>query len=155
LLGSIAPEKSIRFSPTTLGIEDNNKHVGRCLVLDDWDDDGDMDVITSTLNGPPHLYRNENISKGNSCKITLEQPGLNREAIGAKITLLDQDRQFSQAMLRQYSFQSSGRASVLVTTSNASILNQWVKIHWPDGTEEMFQLTADAMKLKKGGGKNR
>jgi enediyne biosynthesis protein E4 len=155
LLGSIAPEKSIRFSPTTLGIEDNNNHVGRCLVLDDWDDDGDMDVITSTLNGPPHLYRNENISKGNSCKITLEQPGLNREAIGAKITLLDQDRQFSQAMLRQYSFQSSGRASVLVTTSNASILNQWVKIHWPDGTEEMFQLTADAMKLKKGGGKNR
>ncbi|MDG2084718.1 MAG: VCBS repeat-containing protein [Planctomycetota bacterium] len=153
LIGSMTTEKSVRFSPTTLGIGENKNHVGRCLVLDDWDNDGDMDVITSTLNGPPHFYRNETIAQGNSCKITLEQSGLNREAIGAKLTLLDQVHPFSQVMLRQYSFQSSGRASVVMTTTQPSIINTWVKVRWPDGIEELFKLSTDSMKLIKGAGK--
>jgi hypothetical protein len=124
-----------------------SKHAGRCAVFSDLDDDGDIDVLTSSLNGSPLLYRNTPPQGASSVQIRLQQSGLNRAGIGSIVTLKNGTTTTTLPIIRQSSFQSSMDAKVVFGTSShatsvGAVLQQpiEVEVRWPDGSIELFPI---------------
>lgn len=62
--------------------------VGRGAAYGDIDNDGDIDVLVTTSNGPPHLFRNDGGNRNNWIKIQLYGSKSNRNGIGARIRII-------------------------------------------------------------------
>lgn len=59
--------------------------VGRGAAYGDYDNDGDLDVLLTTCNGPAKLFRNDGGNQKNWIAIELEGTQSNRDAIGAVV----------------------------------------------------------------------
>ena len=155
LMGSRTKEGNLLFKEMNQQIENQTSHVGRCLILSDLDRDGDEDVISSTLNGSPHIYRNNiNPNKGNgvsSATVKLRQKEPNLHAIGSTIRILDTANTVEYPVLRNSSFQSTGLSTVTLPL-NGEKEPQYVEIKWPDGSKELFPIKKGYQILDKGRG---
>lgn len=112
--------------------------VSRGLVTADLDDDGDLDLFFIEMDAPPTLLRNDLEGGGAWIGFTLQGPGKNRDAIGAKVTVID----------------SAGVVRVDQRTSGESYFSTpdprlffglggasgpvSVSVLWPDGTQSEF-----------------
>lgn len=61
--------------------------VGRGAAYGDIDNDGDIDILLTTSNGPAHLFRNDGGNENNWVKIRLVGSKSNRNGIGARIRI--------------------------------------------------------------------
>ncbi len=61
--------------------------VARGAVNGDFDNDGDLDVIVSTNNGPARLYRNDGGNRSRFLRVKTIGTRSNRDGIGAKVTV--------------------------------------------------------------------
>jgi hypothetical protein len=62
--------------------------VSRGVAFGDIDNDGDVDIVISNNNGPLRLLLNQSGSKLHWLEMRLQSSGPNRDAIGAKVTVL-------------------------------------------------------------------
>ena len=85
-------EGNLQFvdTDTTYGIQ--NKWTSRGMAYSDYDNDGDLDILTVVLNVPMNesgwqtlLYRNEKGNEKNWLQVKLEGVEVNRDAYGSKI----------------------------------------------------------------------
>ncbi|WP_255484118.1 CRTAC1 family protein [Granulicella sp. 5B5] len=63
--------------------------VGRGMAVGDFDNDGRMDAVVTTNDGPAHLLHNETSTKNHWLTLLLVGHVSNRDAIGAQIKLID------------------------------------------------------------------
>ncbi len=128
-------------------------HISRGLVTGDIDSDGDLDMLVSNGHGPARLFRNDVAAKDNWLMVRAVDPVLNRDAIGAVITV----RAGSQTMIRPvthcYSYLSSSEAVTHFGLGSAALADE-VRITWPDGSVERFvDIEANqAITLQRGAG---
>jgi enediyne biosynthesis protein E4 len=61
--------------------------VGRGAAYGDFDNDGDLDLLLTTNNGPARLLRNDNGNQNDLLRIRLVGTRSNRDAIGARVTV--------------------------------------------------------------------
>ena len=61
--------------------------VGRGAAYGDFDNDGDLDLLITSNNGPARLLRNENANQNDLLRVKLVGARANRDGIGAKVTL--------------------------------------------------------------------
>jgi hypothetical protein len=61
--------------------------VGRGAAYGDFDNDGDLDLLITSNNGPARLLRNENANQNDLLRVKLVGTRANRDGIGAKVTL--------------------------------------------------------------------
>jgi len=61
--------------------------VGRGAAFGDIDNDGDLDLIITTNNGPARVLRNENGNQNDLLRVKTVGTRSNRDGIGAKVTL--------------------------------------------------------------------
>ncbi|HZD48714.1 MAG TPA: ASPIC/UnbV domain-containing protein, partial [Silvibacterium sp.] len=61
--------------------------VGRGAAYGDFDNDGDLDLLLTTNNGPARLLRNDNANQNDMLRVKTVGTRSNRDGIGAKITL--------------------------------------------------------------------
>jgi enediyne biosynthesis protein E4 len=61
--------------------------VGRGAAYADFDNDGDLDLLLTTNNGPARLLRNENGNQNDMLRVKVVGTRSNRDGIGAKITM--------------------------------------------------------------------
>jgi hypothetical protein len=61
--------------------------VGRGAAFGDIDNDGDLDLIITTNNGPARVMRNENANQNDLLRVKTVGTRSNRDGIGAKVTL--------------------------------------------------------------------
>jgi hypothetical protein len=61
--------------------------VGRGAAYGDYDNDGDLDLLITSNNGPARLLRNENANQNDLLRIKTVGTRSNRDGIGAKLTL--------------------------------------------------------------------
>jgi len=70
-----------------LGRALNRAIVGRGAAYGDFDNDGDLDLLITTNNGPARLLRNDNANQNDLLRVRTVGTRSNRDGIGAKVVL--------------------------------------------------------------------
>ncbi|WP_162944764.1 VCBS repeat-containing protein [Flavisolibacter nicotianae] len=103
----------------------------------DLDNDGDLDVVINNINGPAFVYKNTGSAGGetklgNTLMIKLVGSGMNRRAIGARVTVYSHGRKmyYEHQPTRGYLSTVDDRAFFGLGTDAAA---DTVKVEWPDG----------------------
>ena len=112
--------------------------VSRGLLTGDIDNDGDLDVLVTNSNGPAQLFRNDAVSQGNWLSLRAFDPALNRDAVGALISVKTDDSTYIRPVMHTRSYLSSGDATVHVGIGAAG--NVTIDVTWPDGSRERFEI---------------
>jgi hypothetical protein len=109
--------------------------VGRGAAYGDYDNDGDLDVIMMTNNGPARLLRNEGAA-GARVRITLAGASSNRDAIGARVRLMRDAGPTSWRMVKTGSSYLSQSELPLTFGLGGSPKINGIEVAWPDGRIE-------------------
>ncbi len=112
--------------------------VGRGLATGDIDNDGRIDAVVSTNDGPAHVVHNETKTANHWLILKLVGHTSNRDAIGALVKIMTaQGPQYATATTAS-SYLSSGdkRVHFGLGTDAAA---QTVEIHWPSGIQQVLK----------------
>jgi enediyne biosynthesis protein E4 len=112
--------------------------VGRGAAYADIDNDGDLDLLLTTNNGPARLLRNENGNQNDMLRVKVVGTRSNRDGIGTKITLT------SSKGARQFAIVKSGSSylsqSELPITFGLGKPDEArtvsIELIWPSGKKE-------------------
>jgi hypothetical protein len=125
------------------GVAAPERSRGGALV--DFDLDGRLDLVVVNRRAPVMLYRNVTADVGSWLSIGLQQPGGNRDAIGARITVVtDAGRQSVQHVIGggHAGGQLLPRHFGLGDATSADVI-----VRWPDGTRSEMHLNANRSHL--------
>ncbi|MBW2274523.1 MAG: CRTAC1 family protein [Deltaproteobacteria bacterium] len=124
---------------------------GRGVATLDYDNDGDLDIFIANQGQAPHLYRNDGDGLGHWLMVALEADaeatGVNRDALGARVTLVRGD---GGRMIREreggngYSGQSDPRLHFGLGADESIAL---LEVRWPDGGVQYLENVAADQRL--------
>lgn len=115
------------------------ERVWRGAAFADFDDDGDMDVFVTALNGKAALLRNDGGNRNNFVRFRLEGAGGLRSPAGARVTLTTaRGETFRQELHHGASFCNDNDPRLLFGLGSDEVVPK-VEIRWPDGTVEVFE----------------
>lgn len=111
-------------------------------IAADFDHDGDLDILTAPVNGPPALFTNTS-QDGETIAFRLEDRVANRDGIGARVVIE------TAAGLQVRELQSGGGFMAYEAPIAHFGLGEIdrvdrVTIHWPDGTSSVLDAGFDA-----------
>ncbi|MEZ5338750.1 MAG: FG-GAP-like repeat-containing protein [bacterium] len=112
------------------GITDETIGVG--AAIQDFDGDGDLDIIVNNTGKAPSVMRNDLTRLGNNVSFDLRQDGPNREAVGAKLHARCGDRLYTQHIILTRGYGSGESSRAYMGIGNAGNIDE-LKITWPDG----------------------
>jgi enediyne biosynthesis protein E4 len=119
------------------GIAFNSAYIARGLAIADFDNDGATDAVFTTLNGRPILLRNNIGQKNSWVGFELQGTASNRDAIGARITVLARERKIVRWITSGSSYLSSHDKRVVVGLGRlAPTANVNAEIRWPSGVSQ-------------------
>ncbi|MGA2050420.1 MAG: CRTAC1 family protein [Terracidiphilus sp.] len=130
--------------------------VARGAAYADFDNDGDLDLIITTNNGPARLLRNDNGNRNDMLRVKLVGTHSNRDAIGAKVTLITANGTRLHATVKtgaSYLSQSEFPLTFgLGKPANEKFVD--LEILWPNGEKESVPHVAanQFLTIKEGAG---
>jgi hypothetical protein len=128
--------------------------VARGLAWGDYDGDGAVDLLVTTIGGPARLYRNAVPKRGHWLLLRAIDPALgSRDAYGAEITVQAGQRRWVDLVNPGQSYLVSGDPRVHFGLGTVDQVDS-VHVVWPDGAEESFpgQALDRQLTLRKGEG---
>ena len=115
----------------------------RGSAVADYDNDGDLDILTVNLNDRPSFYRNEGGNRNHWISFKLEGTRSNRSAIGARVEIEAGGRKQISEVLSGGSYLSHDDMRVHFGLGDATRVDR-VRIRWPNGnTQEPGGFDAD------------
>jgi enediyne biosynthesis protein E4 len=93
-------KKKFEEVTSKLGRALNRAIVGRGAAYGDYDNDGDLDLLLTTNNGPARLLRNENANQNDLLRVRTVGAKANRDGIGARVVLKTSKGRSLFAMVR-------------------------------------------------------
>ena len=113
--------------------------VSRGAAFGDIDNDGDVDIVVSNNNGPLRLLLNQSRSKLHWLEIRLQSSRPNRDAIGAKVTVLRSGQTTLQRTVHaDGSYLSASDVRLHFGLGDRPDVSS-VVVDWPDGSHERWQ----------------
>lgn len=109
--------------------------VGRGAAFGDIDNDGDLDVLITTNNGPAHLYRNDQMTGNRSLRFKLVGTKSNRDGIGATVRIYHNGQTNSRTVKSGGSYLSQSELPVTFGLGKADSVDR-VTVNWPSGRVE-------------------
>jgi hypothetical protein len=115
--------------------------VGRGAAYLDFDNDGDLDLILTTSNGPAKLLRNDNGNQNDMLRIKATGTRSNRDGIGAKITVTTSEGLHLFKMVKSGSSYLSQSELPVTFGLGKPHANKVVSLDivWPSGKKEWFR----------------
>jgi len=129
--------------------------VGRGLACGDLDNDGDVDLVTTSTGSPAQLFRNVAPRRGHWFSVRAVDPALGgRDAYGAEIIVTAGGRRFWSLVQSGYSYLCSNDPRAHFGLGVAAGFDG-IEVIWPDGAAEQFAGgAADRfLSLNKGSGR--
>lgn len=112
--------------------------VGRGAAYADFDNDGDLDLVVTTSNGPAKLLRNDNGNQNDVLRVKVIGTSSNRDGIGAKITVTTNEGVRLSKMVKTGSSYLSQSELPVTFGLGKPKANKTVslEIAWPSGKHE-------------------
>jgi hypothetical protein len=132
----IARNEGGRFRDVSAGAGDvfKTEWAARGLAIGDIDDDGDLDIVVSTLDDRGRVLRNEGGNRGHWVQLRLVGRRSNRDGIGAEVRLTTASGQIRHATARTAGgYLSAGDRRVHLGLGAESGVRS-IEIRWPSGT---------------------
>jgi hypothetical protein len=114
------------------------RDVYRGLAVGDVDNDGDLDILVTTVAGPARLFLNVASKHGHWLQVRAVEPALGgRDAYGALVTVTVGDRQWVRLLNPAFSYLSSNDPRVHFGLGESQQFDR-ISVIWADGIEEIF-----------------
>jgi enediyne biosynthesis protein E4 len=134
-----------------VGAEFASPKVGRGLACGDFDNDGDVDLLITTNQGPALLYRNDVANGNRSLRLRLTGTKSNRDAIGAVVRAYTPEGAQMRTVRSGSSYLSQSELAVTFGLGRLDAA-QRVVVEWPSGvTQEFRNVKAGRYSLREGG----
>ena len=115
-----------------------SRRTGRCSVTGDYDNDGDIDVLVTTLQGTHALLRNDH--PGAAAWLTLDLVGRRgRDPFGTRISVEAGGRRFLAESRCPSVFLGQSDVRVHFGLGEAVGVVDAIRIDWPDGTHQTLE----------------
>ncbi|PYE86163.1 CRTAC1 family protein [Pseudoroseicyclus aestuarii] len=124
------PDGSFVEAAMEAGIDSDARARGGALA--DLDGDGRVDLVVNNRRAPFEVWRNVTEGAGHWLGLDLRQPGGNRDAIGARVTVTARDR--SQSRQRVIGGGHAGGQLLPLHFGLGAEEEVSVRVEWPDGT---------------------
>ena len=123
---------------TKVGSDLREPIVGRGAAYADIDNDGDLDLVLTTSNGPARLLRNDGANQHDMLRVKMIGARSNRDAIGARVLLTTSTGQRTSAMVKSGSSYLSQSELPLTFGLGKPDPNRRIslEIRWPGGQRE-------------------
>lgn len=119
------------------------KWVGRGLSIADLDNDGRLDAVVTTNDGPAYILHNETATKNHWLMLKLVGHSSNRDAIGARVKITTADGQQCATVSTTGSYLSASDKRVHFGLGRNATANT-VEILWPSGiVQHLSNVKAD------------
>jgi hypothetical protein len=130
-----------------LGADFSRPAMARGAAYVDFDGDGDLDIASSTLNGPAHLFRNDGANRLNWLRVRTIGSRSNRSGIGAVVRVTSASGTQWQ-MVHSGSSYASQSELTLTFGLGADTRASRIDVEWPSGRAQTFADVASNQVIK-------
>jgi hypothetical protein len=106
--------------------------VARGAAYADYDNDGDLDIVVTTNNGPARLFRNDGGNHHNVLRVQTVGTASNRDGIGARVELSVRGARRWQIVKTGSSYASQSELPLTFGLGQADAVDG-VRVSWPSG----------------------
>jgi len=115
----------------------------RGMAIGDINDDGSIDAVVSTNNGPPHVLLNETVTHNHWITLKLTGHKSNRDGIGAEVKIVTSLGSQWGMVTTSSGYLSSGDPRLHFGLGSATVVKR-IEIRWPSGIQQiLYNVAAD------------